>query len=245
MSLKNRFAWVFSAAAVLPVVSALAQDAVVAAENGPLKENMSFGEVYASGGVLMYPITAMSVIGLALIVYFLIVLRGEQVVPSRWFAQIREKLLLGHWDEVRMLCDRKPSPVAAITAAAVDYVKSTPEPDASLLKEVMQGEGVRQATRLENQSRYLSDIGVITPMIGLLGTVVGMLQAFNAVALDIAKAKPMVLAKGVSLALITTAAGLIVAIPAMIAYAYFRNRVASLVARLETASVDLLTILSK
>jgi biopolymer transport protein ExbB len=78
-------------------------------------------------------------------------------------------------------------------------------------------------------------------MIGLLGTVVGMLQAFNAVALDLAKAKPMLLAGGVSLALITTVAGLIVAIPAMIAFAYFRNRASGLVARLEMASTDLLT----
>lgn len=215
------------------------------AEGGGLKESMTFVEVYDAGGFLMIPITLMSIIGLALIVYFLIVLRPSQVVPERWFAQIREKLAIGHWDEVRMLCDRKPSPLAAVTAAAVDYVKSTSQPDSGLLKEVMQGEGVRQATRMENQTRYLLDIGVITPMIGLLGTVVGMLQAFNAVALDIAKAKPMVLAGGVSLALITTAAGLVVAIPAMIAYAYFRNRASGLVARLEMASADLLTLLSK
>jgi biopolymer transport protein ExbB len=71
----------------------------------------------------------------------------------------------------------------------------------------------------------------------------GMLKAFNVVALDIAKAKPMLLAAGVSQALITTAAGLIVGIPAMMAYAYFRGRTSKLLSNLETASADLLTLL--
>jgi len=80
-------------------------------------------------------------------------------------------------------------------------------------------------------------------MVGLLGTVFGMLRAFSAVALDIAKARPMVLAGGVSQALVTTAFGLIVGIPAMVFYAYFRRRASNLVSHLEAASTDVLTAL--
>ena len=80
-------------------------------------------------------------------------------------------------------------------------------------------------------------------MVGLLGTVLGMLRAFNAVALDIAKAKPMILAAGVSQALVTTAAGLMVGIPAMIFYAWFRGRSARLIGLLETHTADLLTLM--
>ena len=109
----------------------------------------------------------------------------------------------------------------------------------------MEGEGSRQASLMQNQIQYLQDIAVIAPMIGLLGTVLGMLEAFNAVALDIAKAKPMVLAAGVSKALITTAAGLMVGIPAMMAYAYFRGRVTRLLAELETVSAELLASLTR
>ena len=109
----------------------------------------------------------------------------------------------------------------------------------SLLRETMEGEGGRQATLMQNQTQYLLDIAIIAPMIGLLGTVMGMLRAFNSVALDIARARPLELAGGVSQALITTIAGLIVAIPAMIAYAYFRGRSSRLITELEGAAADL------
>ena len=80
-------------------------------------------------------------------------------------------------------------------------------------------------------------------MIGLLGTVFGMLRAFGSVARDIASAKPVVLAEGVSQALVTTAFGLIVGIPAMMFYAYFRRRAAKQISHLEAASTDILTAL--
>lgn len=224
---------------------AFAEEPTSAAPAGDLKESMSLAEVFKAGGVLMYPISLMSLAGVALIVYFFIVLRPGQVVPDEWFSHMRRELSSRRLDEARALCSAKPSPIASVASAAIDYVQGAGQPDTGMLKEIMQGEGVRQATRLQNQIQYLLDIAVITPMIGLLGTVVGMLQAFNAVALDIAKAKPMLLAAGVSLALITTAAGLIVAIPAMAFYAYFRNRTSGLVARLETAAADLLALLAR
>lgn len=198
-------------------------------------------EVFKAGGWPMYPLAALSILGVALILYFAFVLRVEVVVPRRWLGRFFDLLSDNRLEEARRWCDRKPSPMAAVAAAALDYLSTAQRMKPEMLKEIMIGEGIRQATRLQNQVQYLMDIAVIAPMIGLLGTVVGMLQAFNVVALDLAKAKPMLLAQGVSLALITTVAGLVVAIPAMIAYAYFRNRVSGLVARLEVASTDLLT----
>jgi len=83
----------------------------------------------------------------------------------------------------------------------------------------------------------------VAPMVGLLGTVIGMLKAFNSVAFDLAKARPMELAAGVGQALITTIAGLIIAIPAMIAYAWFRGRVIKLIGQMEGSATDLLAIM--
>lgn len=206
---------------------------------------MSLPEIFKAGGVLMYPIALLSVIALALILYFLWALRPEQVVPKKWLEQFRTEWLAGHRDAARALCTQQPFPIAAIALAGLDYIREDHRRDPTLLKEVMEGEGQRQAARLQGQVHYLLDIAVVAPMIGLLGTVIGMLQAFNAVALDLAKARPMVLAAGVSLALITTAAGLIVAIPAMIAYAYFRNRWTRLVGQLEAAAADILVWLSR
>jgi biopolymer transport protein ExbB len=206
---------------------------------------MTFAELFEAGGKLMYPIAAMSVIGCALVVYFLIVLRRSQVVPAAWLSQVTALLSRNRVREARELCDRKPSRLSAVASAALDYALIAKPPQPEIIKEIIEGEGSRQSNMIFNQVQFLQDIAVITPMLGLLGTVVGMLQSFNAIALDIAKAKPIVLAQGVSLALITTAAGLVVAIPAMIAYAYFRNRASSLVGHLEAVSAELLTLLTK
>ena len=88
-----------------------------------------------------------------------------------------------------------------------------------------EAEGGRIADRLMSQAEWLADIAAIAPLVGLLGTVLGMFQAFGGIASDVsAGAKPMVLAQGVSQAIVTTSFGLAVAIPALIAYAFFRRR---------------------
>jgi len=125
----------------------------------------------------------------------------------------------------------------------MDHIKDVPKTDAMLLKDIVEGEGARQSEAIQGQTQYLMDIAVVSPMIGLLGTVFGMLRAFSSVALDIAKAKPVVLAAGVSQALVTTAFGLIVGIPAMLFYAFFRRRASKLVSHLEALSADVLTAL--
>jgi biopolymer transport protein ExbB len=127
--------------------------------------------------------------------------------------------------------------------SAMEYVRRSDGIDPLLLKDVMEGEGGRQAEGMQGQTQYLLDIAVISPMIGLLGTVFGMLRAFSSMALDIANAKPVVLAMGVSQALITTAFGLIVGIPAMMFYAFLRRRAAKMVSHLEFCSTDLLTVI--
>ncbi|HBA83131.1 MAG TPA: hypothetical protein DCZ95_03460 [Verrucomicrobia bacterium] len=222
---------------------AWAQAAAPQAAAQGMVESMSVQDIVQMGGWLMYVLAAMSVIGLAMIVYFLIVLRQEQVMPRKVVAEIKSLLREKQLDEVRELCLEKPSPVSYIVLSAMNYLQGSDQAESGMLKEILEGEGSRQASLIQNQTQYLLDLGVIAPMVGLLGTVTGMLQAFNAVALDLAKAKPMLLAAGVSQALITTVAGLIVAIPAMMAYSYFRGRTSKLISRLESVSAELLTLL--
>ena len=97
-----------------------------------------------------------------------------------------------------------------------------------------ESEGGRVADRLMSQVEWLADLGAIAPLVGLLGTVLGMFQAFGGIASDVsAGAKPMVLAQGVSQAIVTTIFGLVIAIPAMVAHAFMRRCAASLIATLE------------
>ncbi|MFH0879744.1 MAG: MotA/TolQ/ExbB proton channel family protein [Lentisphaerota bacterium] len=244
LKIKLMFCWTaaFLAAGLLPSMAQSGTQAAASSAEG-MTQSMSLPEIIQMGGWLMYVLGAMSIIGLAMIVYFLIVLRQEQMVPRNLVVEVRKKLLEGRIDQVRELCGKKASPMSVIVLSALDHLKGVEQPDPGLLKEIIEGEGNRQASLIQNQTQYLMDIGVIAPMIGLLGTVMGMLKAFNAVALDLAKAKPMLLAAGVSQALITTVAGLLVAIPAMIAYAYFRGKSARILAQLETFSAELMTLL--
>lgn len=211
-----------------------------------LPDRMTWRELFETGGVPMYILSGMSVLGVAVTLYFLMVLREGQVAPRKLAEDLRVTLGAGRTDEAWALCRRDRSPAAAIARAALDYHRAAEsEADPALLRDIIEGEGGRQAIRIQNQIQYLQDIAVIAPMIGLLGTVLGMLTAFDAVATDIAKAKPIYLAAGVSQALITTAAGLIVGIPAMMAHAYFRGRASKLVSGLENLSVELLTLLMR
>lgn len=241
MSLK-RFAW-WSGALLFGVCGRM-MAAVPEAASGPAQElnrYLSIGELFDKGGSLMYVLAAMSVIAVALVIYNFVVLRAEQVVPRSFRRDILGRIKARAWDEVRTACEERPSPFAEIVVSAVEHVQAAPRLDPNLLKDVIEGEGARQGADVQGEPQYLLDVAVIAPMVGLLGTVFGMIQAFNVVALDLAKAKPMLLAAGVSEALITTAAGLIIGIPAMAFYAYFRGRAAKLVAQMETAGSEVMS----
>ena len=216
------------------------------AESPPLSGNMmSLREIIETGGWPMYLLGAMSVIGLAMVIYFLVTLRERQVIPRRFSRELHELLAKGRVDDAWQLSVTNRSPLAEVAQTAIAFQRDADATDSGLIKDIIEGEGNRQATLMQNQIQYLQDIAAIAPMIGLLGTVLGMLTAFQAVADNIAMARPMVLAAGVSQALITTAAGLIVGIPAMMAHAYFRGQASRILASLETASAELLALLTK
>lgn len=225
------------------LVGAAVSPALAETAELPAAEMMTTAEILRMGGWLMYALAGLSVLGLALIVYYAMVLRARNVAPAAQTLRLRELLKERRGRDARELCAQQPTALAAIAAAGLDFLKENPSAPPSMLKEVMESEGGRQAGRMQNMIHYLLDLSAVAPMVGLLGTVIGMLKAFNSVAFDLAKARPMELAAGVGQALITTIAGLIVAIPAMIAYAWFRGRVIKLVGQMEGAATDLLAIM--
>lgn len=215
----------------------------VTAEAPPRLEGMSWREALDQGGWLMYVLAGMSVFGLSLVIYFVAVLRPGQIAPRHLKREVVEKLQAGEMSEARKLCEFKPSPLSMVALAAMDYLRSVPGTDPTLLKDVVVGEGTRQAERIQGQTTLLLDIAAVAPMVGLLGTVFGMLKAFGSVAHDVASAKPVVLAAGLTQAMVTTAFGLMVGIPAMMFYAYFRRRASQQISVLEAASTEVLAAL--
>lgn len=210
----------------------------------PVVQRLSLNAIVRSGGWPMFVLAGLSIAGVACIVYFFIVLRAGQVAPKALRRALMEQARAGAVEEARKACDFHPCALAAVAAAGLDYLREMGDGDSRLLKDVIEGEGSRQSDLIQGPTQYLYDIAIIAPMVGLLGTVLGMLRAFGSVALNEAAAKPVVLAEGVSQALITTAFGLIVGIPAMMFYAYFRRRAARQVALLEVAAAELVTALA-
>ena len=207
--------------------------------------NLSLGYIFQKGGVIMYVLSAMSVLGVALVIYYFVVMREDQVAPVAFRRKVIAKISSGALNEVRELCVEQPCPLAEVVLAGLDHVEAAPEQGGSMLKEMLESEGTRQGSEIQIQPQYLLDLAILSPMVGLLGSIFGMFTAFNAVALDAAKAKPMLLASGVAEALFATAGGLMIGIPAMAFYGYFRNRAARLVSRLEAASSEVLTAFLK
>jgi len=239
---RRRWILLIGASVWMAVGSAWAQ---AAAQPEAQPTSMTLAEIWRAGGMLMYVLGALSVAALAFIIYLAIVLRASAVVPAELLHDLRELLGSGRREEARAACRRSRSALAAVAETALAWVQRNDRSDPMLLKEVIEGEGSRQAAQLQNSTHYLLDIAVISPMVGLLGTVIGMLQAFNSVALDLARVRPMTLAAGVAQALITTIAGLVVGIPSMAFYAYFRGRVAKLTAQLEIAATEVFSLLTQ
>jgi len=225
------------ASALLASHSAIAQEVVVV----PAKTNLL--QIAISGGYVMIPLAALSVIGVMLVLVYLVTLRRGAVATSRYMqtaeALIRKKDYLG----LLAVSNRHNEAVARIVQRTLDFLTKNPRATLVEAREIAQAEGTRLAGALNQQITYLADIGTIAPMLGLFGTVLGMIKSFTAVASDIAASRPMLLAQGVSEALVTTAAGLLVGIPAMAAYSFFRGRVQARISDLESATTQLIALL--
>jgi biopolymer transport protein ExbB len=234
---------IFVAGAVMQALPVLAQEAATGG-NGSTIGGIPFDSVMNTAVKSVYGLLGLlSVLTLAMIIYLLVVLRKNQVVPEPLRSELMEKLRAGELEDARRLCGFRRGPLSAVVLSAIDHIKSMPEMEPMLLRDVVEGEGSRQSESIQGQTQYLMDIAVVAPMIGLLGTVFGMMIAFNAVSDQIAVVRPTALISGVNKAMVTTAFGLVVGIPAMMFYAYFRNRATKLVVLLETASAELFTTL--
>lgn len=235
--------WAMMVAVTMMPMSVVAQEAEPPEVPAVQGTAMTLGDAIEAAGWPVYLLAFLSVLAVGFVIYFLMVLRLEQVAPRALRREILNKINAGQLAEARVACEYRSCALSSITLAALDYVEHDHDPDPVFLKDVVEGEGSRQAVAIQDSTQYLMDIAVVAPMVGLFGTVLGFMGAFNAVAGNAAKAQPIELAGGVSQALITTLGGLLVGIPAMMAYAYFRGRASRLISNIEVASHDILTAL--
>jgi biopolymer transport protein ExbB len=224
----------------------LAQEATPApaapAEKAPA---FNLRQTFQDGGPLMYPLAGLSVLGVSFVFYFAIMLNQRRIAPPEFVKDLLMMLTYHRYAEARKACEKNRSPAATIALAGLDYLERSDEPNPDMVKEIIEAEGARQSTLIQNLISYLMDIATIAPMVGLLGTTVGMLQSFDTIKQNVTTANPAMLVEGLSVALITTVGGLIVGIPAMACYAYFRNRANRLIANMEVVATEILSVLTK
>src|SRR5215813_1286916 len=201
-------------------------------------------ETLVKAGPVMIPMFLLSIFFVALVVvYFLTIRRGA--VVSRGFMATADALLRKR-DYLGLLAvsNRHGEAIARVVQKMLDFVTKNPAADHGQLREIAETEGTRVASSLNNRVTYLADIGMIAPLLGLLGTVLGIIRSFGALGADLGTARYVLLSKGISEALVNTCAGLAIGIPAMMFYAYFRGKAQKLISELESATTHVLALLS-
>ena len=197
-------------------------------------------EIIKSGGIVMVPIILCSIVASAIALERLWTLRGQRVVPQ----ELTDKVW--QWVENRALSDKQilalqtHSPLGRVLAAGL----ANRHRDRVVMMEAIEDAGRHVAHDLERYLNALGTVASISPLLGLLGTVTGMIRTFKAITIA-GIGNPTAMASGIAEALITTAAGLIVAIPAFVAYRYLRGRVDALVIQMEKESLKLVQAIDR
>lgn len=197
-------------------------------------------ELIQKGGITMYPIILLSVIALAVFLERLISLRKEKYVPKAFYEQVVALLKKRNINEALSVCQTNKSALARVSETII----SNTDLPLSRLLEVAEESGRNEALKLDKFLPSLQTIVAIAPLLGLLGTVLGMIKIFDIIALQ-GTGSAEALSSGIAEALLTTAAGLVVAIPAQIFYFIAKARADAIGSELEKSSSEVMNLLFK
>jgi len=207
------------------------------------EQAIQFIALLKQGGVVMIPLAGLSFVAVLLIIYYMLTIRQGTVVSDKFMnaadALIRKQDYLG----LIAVCNRENEAIARITYKTLDFATKNPTASFEEVREVTEAEGSRQASILNQRITYLADVGSVAPMVGLLGTVLGMIRTFNELNAVQAQAQGL-MSQGVSQALITTATGLSIGIPSLIFYSIFRGKVQKMISEMEAAMTHLMALLA-
>lgn len=188
------------------------------------------GRIYAAGGPMMHPITVCSIVAVAVVLYKLLQYRRLQLDVRDFFGQIRQELLNGRVKEAGELCERSGGPVSSVLHAGILKI-GAPRNE---VESAMEATALYELARLEGKLGLLATIANLAPILGFLGTVWGMIVAFDVIHAG-GLSDPTRVAGAISQALYTTAWGLVVAAVALPFHNFFAGRVAAQSRALEMA----------
>lgn len=195
-------------------------------------------EIVTAGGWIMAPIILSSIVAVAIVGERLWALQRKKIIPKHLVAQIWHWHSADKLDEEQIDLVKKGSALGRVLAAGLVNIKNTRE----VMKESIEESGRHEVHELERYLNSLGTVAAVTPLLGLLGTVIGMIKVFSVITTE-GVGNPTVLAGGISEALITTAAGLSVAIPSLMFYRFLRGRVEELVVIMEQEAIKLVEVI--
>lgn len=223
----------------------LAQSSVPLSELPLEGSAYSMVELFDKGGLIMWPLLVLSMLAVFVIFLCLINTRQGAVLPEKLVDKSEAYIKKRDFKAMTLVCGESDSCFGRVMFVVGEFIQRNPNADLDEIREIAATEGARQAGWLTRQISWLSDIGALSPMLGLLGTVVGMMKTFFEISNgNFEGVKQMQMAGGVAEALITTAGGLIVGIPAMLCYAWFRSRIHKRIADMEAAVTHNLSVMA-
>lgn len=202
---------------------------------------MNLLEIFLKGGFIMWLILATSIVGLAVVIDRFLVLRKTRINVPAFMVRIRGFIKKKDISGAISYCMEEKSPVANIVRKGLKKYKYGHD----RVKEAIENAGSQEISKLEKGLTILATVSGIAPLLGFLGTVTGMIQAFMTIQDLAGAANPSDLAGGIWEALITTAFGLIVGIPALAFYNYFLSAVKRLVGEMETVANDVVDVIQE
>lgn len=223
-------------ACIVTPPGALAQEGTIGV--APPPDNTTLWGLFHMGGWSMYVLLLGSVAAVGLTIYNAIALQTKKFLRPDIYQKLKDLFLANDFNGAKDYCENEKAPLANIVHAGLDRVAGS-FLDIESVEKGMEEAAMEEVTGNLTPINYLSVIAVIAPMVGLLGTVSGMIKAFGNMATQ-GMGRPELLADNISEALITTASGLIVGIPVMIIYFYFKNRYTGLISALNRMSGEVL-----
>jgi biopolymer transport protein ExbB len=196
-------------------------------------------ELFERGGIMMYPLALASLLALALVIERAIALRKNKIIIPEIKSVVKNFSSLKDMDLAKSMCEKYDSPFSNIVKISLDnHVLTKGE-----MREIIEDQGRQETRKLEKGLVALETIAAISPLMGLLGTVLGMVRVFEVIK-DQGIGQTAALSGGISEALLTTVSGLFVGIPVLIAYYYFSSKSEGLILDIEKYSNELMQKIS-
>jgi Biopolymer transport proteins len=226
------------------LLQTLSTDSLAAADSLAMNgaaEQIGLLDLLIKGGYMMIPLYLLFILAIYIFIERLMTLKKASKTPAHLLDQVKVLVANGQVEKAKMLCADEKTPIANMIAKGVERIGSP-------LKNIevsIENVGKIEIYKLEKNLSLLATVSGAAPMIGFLGTVAGMIQAFIAIAQEEGMVSPKLLSEGIYEAMITTATGLVVGILAYLGYNYLVTQVSKLVHRMEYASIEFIELLQE